>query len=82
MGAAGNVDAASVSVHIDVIPTTVAADGNGFNDVITARGRRWRSRTREGYNRKNSHDYERAEDAEKCYVFAHNFSLFEFLSFV
>ena len=38
--AARDVDAAGVTVHVDVVPAALAADRDGFDDVIAARGRR------------------------------------------
>src|SRR6266850_698026 len=37
LGSVRDVDAASVAVHVDVVPAAFAADGNGLNHFITGR---------------------------------------------
>src|SRR5712671_3570761 len=51
VSAARDVDTACVAVHVDVVPTALAANGNRFDDVIATRAGRWRGRARECYNR-------------------------------
>src|SRR5713101_7206403 len=53
VSAARDVNTAAVAVYIDVVPTTLAADRDGFDNVITARARRRRGRARECYGRKD-----------------------------
>jgi len=40
VSAAGNVNAACITVHVYIVPATIAADRNGFDDVVAAAGRR------------------------------------------
>src|SRR5260370_10816977 len=53
MSAARDVDAAGTTVYVDVIPTSVAADWDGLNDIVALDGRRGRSGTRECCRTKN-----------------------------
>src|ERR1700674_123042 len=52
--AARDVDPASVTVYVHVVPTTLAADRDGFDDAIATRAGRWRGRVRECYSRKDN----------------------------
>src|SRR6267154_2831048 len=53
VSAARDVNTAGVAVYIDVVPTTLAADRDSLDNVITARARRRRGRARECYGRKD-----------------------------
>src|SRR5260370_41842247 len=53
VSAARDVYAAGVTVHVDIVPATFAADGDGLDDVIAGSGRSRRCSVREGHNRKD-----------------------------
>ncbi len=56
--AARDVNAAGVTIHVDVIPTALAADRDGFDDVIARTRRRRYGRARECYRRKDDRNCE------------------------
>src|ERR1700674_5507657 len=58
VSATRDVNSAGVAVYVDVVPTTLAADRDGFDDVIAACAGRRRGRARECYGRK---DYRHCE---------------------
>src|SRR6267142_1783507 len=68
-----DVNATSVTVHIDVIPTTIAAHGNSFDDVIAGAGRSRCGRMRKAYNRKGDGNGKQTENAEQRETFIHDF---------
>src|SRR6266481_9591905 len=53
VSATRDVNTAGFAVYVEVVPTTLAADRDGFDDVIAARAGRRRGRARECYSRKN-----------------------------
>src|ERR1700740_2838024 len=58
VSAAGDVDAASVAIHVDVVPTALATHGDGLADVIAGAGRRRSGSVQESYSRKDDHNSE------------------------
>src|SRR5260370_39429545 len=65
VSAARDVDAAGVTVHVDIVPATFAADGDGLDDVIAGSGRSRRCSVREGHSRKDNANGECTENRER-----------------
>jgi hypothetical protein len=75
MSGVRDIDAAGVAIDVDIVPTFIAGNGNGFDDVV-ARGTGLGSGAGKCSSGKNSGGRECSE-AEGNELFAHSF-LFSF----